>query len=234
MRRFSQLVVALCAAFVAGPALAGPDVIEDVVLDSAGSLTATAQVVNDIPLQTINHIYGQLTGLSRGTGPIDDYEDMYQILITDPAAFSATSSPTCDGAVTPFETDFDTQLWLFSNGGHGMLGNNDEASFSMGTSLLPAGSLTGAGIGLYYLAISGAGNDPASDDGLIFDFASPTELSGPDGPGGASPITDWRGPGETGLYTICLTGARMVPEPTTAVMLVAAGLLGMARRRAGR
>lgn len=231
MSRLPFAAAAVCAGLITGSALAGPDVIEDILLDSAGPLPASAHVVNDIPLQAINHIYGELSGLSRGAGPIDDYEDMYQILITDPSAFSATTSPTCDGRTTAYETDFDTQLFLFSGSGRGVLANNNEASFSMGTSLLPAGALTGAGIGAYYLAISGLGNDPANDDGLIFDFATPTEVTGPDGPGGGGVITDWRGPGETGRYTICLTGARMVPEPSTAALLLGAAVLGVRRRR---
>ena len=69
------------------------------------------------------------------------------------------------------------------------------------------------------------------DDGEIFDFATTTEISGPDGPGGALPITGWSGQGETGFYTIRLVGAEFVPGPGALAVFGAAGLMGRRRRR---
>jgi hypothetical protein len=69
--------------------------------------------------------------------------------------------------------------------------------------------------GLYFLAISVTPREPTSGDGdPIFFFADPTEVSGPDGPGGDFPINAWQfevppgaGAGDLGgEYAILLSG----------------------------
>ncbi len=67
--------------------------------------------------------------------------------------------------------------------------------------------------GLYLLAITVTPRFPVSTTGAIFDFASSSEVSGPDGPGGGDPIIDWDVPipsapagGVPGDYTIQLSG----------------------------
>jgi hypothetical protein len=70
--------------------------------------------------------------------------------------------------------------------------------------------------GLYLLAITVTPREPASGDPptqAIFSFASPDEVSGPDGPGGGAPINNWVEPipgtalpGAPGNYTIYLGG----------------------------
>jgi hypothetical protein len=45
--------------------------------------------------------------------------------------------------------------------------------------------------GLYLLTITVSPQDPVSDSGIIFFFGEPYEVSGPDGPGGEDPISNW-------------------------------------------
>lgn len=225
MTRYTLLAVA-AHALTAALALAGPHIVEDFLIDEAGPLPAAAMVANDLPGdQPVLTISGMLTGVVRGSGPAGDFEDMFLIRIDDPAGFSATT----DATFGVFGTDFDTQLFLFSYTGRGKLANDNETTFSAGKSAIPAGSLT-SGPGLYYLAISGLGNDPLSAGGSIFTLSPPTEVSGPDGPGGADPITGWTGVGDTGTYTILLSGARFVPEPGSLALLLIGGFAAIRRR----
>jgi hypothetical protein len=74
--------------------------------------------------------------------------------------------------------------------------------------------------GLYYLAITVSPRDPVSPMGVIFDIVDPNEVSGPDGPGGSQPISDWNVPpqaapmgGVPGNYTILLGGVTFAEPP---------------------
>ncbi|MHC5022968.1 MAG: hypothetical protein ACYTGG_03515, partial [Planctomycetota bacterium] len=79
--------------------------------------------------------------------------------------------------------------------------------------------------GLYYVAITTSAREPVSAGGPIFFFASSTEISGPDGPGGDQPIIGWQdvpipegaeGPDVPGLYTIALNGTEFSTAEVTA------------------
>ncbi|NQY92502.1 MAG: hypothetical protein HRT46_12720, partial [Deltaproteobacteria bacterium] len=88
---------------------------------------------------------------------------------------------------------------------------------------------TGAAVvkpGLYLLTISPSSRQPVSTGGPIFFFTDPTEISGPDGPGGQGPIVDWQdndgdGDGEgiqgsgtlDGEYKVVLTGCSFAAPP---------------------
>jgi hypothetical protein len=107
-------------------------------------------------------------------------------------------------------------LWLFDAAGFGLLANDDaERTVSQSTLLDAATDGTGVVIaepGLYFLAVTGAGSEPLSDDddSEVFLLASPTEISGPDGPGGAAPIEDWSIDGDQGAYVIAFTGVAFI------------------------
>ncbi len=71
---------------------------------------------------------------------------------------------------------------------------------------------------MYFIAISGAGNHPRNPiNQRIFDFATPGEVSGPDGALGSSRrLGSWQGMGATGSYTLQLTGVTFLPPAEAA------------------
>jgi hypothetical protein len=102
------------------------------VLTVAASVAALAAVV-----------HGDLTNPAR--------VDLYQVLISDPAAFFATTS---FGATAP---RLDTMLSLFSSSGYGIVANDDTLNGGSGydpRSTLPAGSTAALNPGFYLLAVS--------------------------------------------------------------------------------
>ena len=166
---------------------------------------------------------GPLTSIAGSAG--DGDVDMYQICITDPIGFSATTV----GMAT-----FDTQLFLFDSNGLGVYQNDDDVGLQ---STLPSGDPNSPTvIGIYYLAVNDYNNEAQSAGGYIFPTGAPfSSVYGPTGPGGASPIISWDGgdfpPG--GTYTIVLTGASapsecevvggdFLPIDTTALLLAGA------------
>lgn len=211
-------------------ALAGPEWGEG---GDAGSLPGTAQPVTGGggPLtKIIGDLHGPSSMPGRGT---DDYQDMYLINICDPLMFRATTLPNLDGFA-----NFDPSLWLFNADGTGLIANLDAAPGEPNSFMLnEATDGTGAILltpGLYYLAISGAGSIPLAGPGSlpIFDFAFPGEVSGPDGPGGLSPISGWTEPGDWGHYEIALQGVcTLVPAPGAASCVLSIGLITLRRRR---
>ncbi|MBX7106946.1 MAG: DVUA0089 family protein, partial [Gemmataceae bacterium] len=206
--RTSLALSILLDAGTAGIAWAGPTFEE---VPDAGSTPATAQPV------TGSGSTGRIKGELTATADTTDFEDMYLICISDPAAFSAT--------VDPMSTNFDTQLWLFKLDGTGLLGNdNNAAAFPTVFSRLLPNATDGSGAslvtpGLYLLAITSKANKPASANGLIFN--DPTiagiEITGPDGAGGGLPFQQWtQGEGTTGgTYAIDLTGVKPFEVPCT-------------------
>ncbi len=160
----------------------------------AGSLPATAQQPQ---------VAGSLDSISGSLNGAAD-EDMFRICLTGGKTFSATTVGT-PGTLS------DPQLYLFNSAGVGVYANDDSVGLSP---TLPSGhALTPAGAGVYYLAISAfdddpASNSPASAAGLIFPSTPFNAVHGPTGPGGGQPVADWtNNTGQTGTYTIALTGA---------------------------
>ena len=245
MKSFRNMIWAILGTLTLGSTLfAGPDWVEG---RDAGSFLQTAQVVRKASVSLVL-IEGALTGLSRSGGG-GDFEDMYIIRITDPSSFSAKT-------IAPGGTDFNTQLWLFRidmtdpTAAFGLLANDDEQDNPSGGSELTSVATDGTGqtipgAGLYALAITGFNNDPTSATGLIFEQASLTEVSGPDGPGANKSHNGWNvepgGAPETGSYLISLTGAapaeQIVPAVSEwglvimALLSFAAGTILIGRRR---
>ena len=222
----------LLAVAAVGPAGAGPHFVEGQCSGGdAGSNPSAACPVSG-GIGNVASICGSMSA-AFGPGPAD-LEDMYLIFISDPKGFSAGLGPA---------TGFDTQLWLFraepgdpAIDGLGLLANDDASAADAGA-MLGSMSDDGTGIalttqGLYYLAISGGDGVPGGVGGgripfavagpeavgplPIFDFMmNPTEISGPDGPGGLMmlPIFDWLGEGEVGAYEIALEGVIFIESP---------------------
>ncbi len=201
-----RLVALALIAATAWTAFAGPTFEE---VPDAGSTPATAQPV------TGSGASGKIKGDLTAAADASDFEDMYLICITNPEQFSAT--------VDPVATDFNTQLWLFKLDGKGLLSNdNDAASFPTVFSKLTPNATDGSGAslvtpGLYFLAISTKDSIPVSQAGPIFHDASPngTEVSGPDGAGGAFPIQTWShgGVAPGGHYAINVSGVKFFSPP---------------------
>jgi hypothetical protein len=218
-------------------AMAGPD--WDEICD-AGGTPGGAQVITS-PVKTIR---GRLNACALAGTP--DMEDMYRFTINVPTIFCArtvllgTNVDCCGEETAPATqgTTFDTQLWLFRSTGHGLLANDNESGSST-LSFLPnaANDSTGAMVvlpGIYYLAISGKPNRVPVDasNNLIFSFASATEVSGPDGQGGANPMVGWIGSGATGpsiQYEIFICGSvPVIPAMTnTGLMILASALVAI-------
>ncbi len=200
---------------------AGPDYFE---MGDAGNTRQTAQpVTKPVGGSPVSFISGMLSGPtpSGPRGPEGDFQDMYQIIISEPGIYVASTTATiCEGSASP--RSFDTALYLFDADGFGLLANDDESP-AEDESTLPNASNDGTGIiittpGTYFLAIARKGDLPTANGLPIFQFASPTEVSGPDGPGGGLPHEAWTqtGIGDVGSYTICLQGVVSVPNiPTT-------------------
>lgn len=222
MRRVALITGAVLA--VTPVAVAGPcwNELADGGGD-AGRLPASAQRVAGYgPLTCIS---GDLSIAQIALG--SDYEDMYLIRITDPENFFAET-------IGPGMASFDTQLWLFDATGLGLLGNDDLSVVELKSRIaLPTTDGTNPIIlanRLYLLAITGKNNDPISATGAIFNQASATEVSGPDGPGAANVVSTWNpGTGAVGTYLIQIGGACHVDScvPTLSGWGVAAMMLSL-------
>ena len=107
----------------------------------------------------------------------------------------------------------DTQLFLLDSGGRGVYANDDSDGTSQ--SRLPAGSpLTPQAGGIYHLALTPYNRDPESSLGAI--FPDLPGLLGPTGLGGLQPLASWNGrPGDSGAYSIALTGAGCLAPDST-------------------
>lgn len=226
---FSRAAVAASVLLMASPTYAGPDWIER---GDAGSLLETAQPVVGTQgrVRSISGTLGSGAGLF-GDPPAPDLEDMYLIRITQPTMFSfVANSP-----------QFNPRLYLFNvtlpGEAFGLLANDDSG---MGTSAALAGMATdGTGAmvtlpGVYAIAICGFARTPISSAGSIFNLASPTEISGADGPGGLLHHSGWTGNGEVGSYQIDLTGVDWYDVPTPGAGALSVVSLGLAIRRRRR
>ena len=175
----------------------------------AGDLPGTAAVARPNP---VTQISGEI---SSGTDA-----DMYLVCLTGNGTFSATTVGTPGTLV-------DTALFLFDAAGRGVEFNDDSAAVLR--SSLPAGGLAPATAGAYFLAIAAFDRDPVSSGGEIFLDQPFNTVHGPDGPGGAQPISAWNSSGTTGTYTINLTGTgecAPCPLPTTPPMGAIVGTSG--------
>jgi hypothetical protein len=220
-----------CACFLV-PSLAlassspaiGPDWVE---VGDAGSDVPGAQ----IPIRPQGATFlGSIAGtLSSGVGT-PDFEDLYVFRVTEVQSFS----------IMPASANFNAVLYLFNltvnNEALGLLGN-DDSSEKDNLPRLVSMSDDGTGVqisvpGDYILAVTGAGRAPISRTGSIYDFMSPTEISGPDGIGGLNPLSGWTGEGEQGSYRFVFTSGDYPIFPTPgSVGIFAVAACGLLRRR---
>jgi len=246
MKKFSLPDVAFAAA-IFRPALKTVALSAALVLASANSafagsyaetgdagdiVTGLPQLVTGAPGEAVTSITGALS-LTAGISEAD----AFQIYISSPSAFSATTTGFAPGV-----NNFDTQLFLFTLSGVGIVANDDDPASGAAQSTIPAGSSFTSSLapGYYYLLITGSGKFPASSGGVIFNnwtdgTTDPTGVYGPTGPGGALAISSFGGSSnDGGAYSIALTGVAVVsavPEPTSLALGIAGALVLMARRR---
>jgi uncharacterized protein (TIGR03382 family) len=225
MKRVQHLVVAAAAGLsFCGPALAGPDWVEQV---DAGSVLSSAQLTRGEG--SIRTIQGTLSGALLGPG--GDFEDMYIVRVTEPTTFTFSLA----------SANFNSALYLFNisqaNEAFGLLGSDDvgESQGAILSGIATDGSgaqLTNPGI--YALVITFSGNRAQSRTGDIFSFDTPTEITGPDGPGGTNPHEGWLNdaPFSGGEYIIDVVGSEFaeIPAPGT-LALAALASAALARRR---
>lgn len=201
--------------------------------NDAGKFVDEAQVPFGAGL--LESISGELGGfISDGPGFGDppsgytDEQDLYLVDIVTPSIFTATT------VAFGFE-DFDTQLFLFSTTGLGLLSNDNINSSTLFSRLVPMasdGTFNLTAPGLYVIGIAGSGNFPISAGGLpLFSALNPEEVSGPDGAGGLLPHSDWRGVPGDGRYRIELTGVASAPAPGGMMLLGLGAFAAMRRRR---
>lgn len=154
----------------------------------AGDLPATAQMTNCT--STLDEI--------RGSCPAGDV-DLFLILITNPAQFSAT---TCGG------TNDDSKLMLFDLDGNGVTYDDDDPNMC-GTGA--QSTLTGAFVDVadqYYLAVCRYPGQPRNAGGLqIWENQPYATERVPDGPGAPGPVAAWGSLSTSAFdYIIYLTG----------------------------
>lgn len=234
----SVLVLSIASTTTTGQGFRGPEWVEGAQnTGDAGSLPLDAQMtMGKGPMQGIR---GSLDFGVNGF----DFEDMYVITITEPTEFRVSTLFNDGGSA-----GFDTTLWLFATFpggdrlGFGLLANddfskNDNGSFITQFSTDNSGAFVEEP-GIYFLAITRAGNVPLGDGGEIFRFDDPFEISGPDGPGGGSPIFGWSGDGDStggGEYRIDIVGVGFADVPTPGVLpVLIIGMLATSRRRRAR
>ncbi len=212
----TRFLVVMAALAVSPTVIAGP-VWDEHTHGDAGSLLSTAHVTTGAG--SLSTILGRL-GINPFVGG-EDTEDLFRIRITDPAAFFAMT--TVNGAAG--SSEFDTQLFLFDQAGHCVLGNNDDPNGGVGS------LLTGVfNTGIYYLAITGVGNQPRSISGDMF-LLPLVGITPPNGPGAGDPLTGWSGGGPGGEYVIHLDGAEVAEVPGPGVLATLVGLIAVGRRR---
>lgn len=210
-----------------------------VVLSLAAAPAAFADTFTEIgdapgmlPGQSVTGGANPLTAIN-GTisGGFD--ADVFRIFISSPATFSAT---TCCGFTSGSLQN--TQLFLFTPTGFGILANDD---FNGDFAALLGNLIPSLAPGEYLLAITGSDLDPIGNFGEIFPDVGGFTL--PDSFRGTQPlVTFLGGPSQVGTYTINLTGASFVAQPTAVpepatIFLLGTGLAGIGaalRRRRHR
>lgn len=172
---------------------------------------------------------GSLTDIIGALNDQTGGADMYEIDISDPATFSATSTGNGNNPIV------DPALYLFDASGVGLFGN-DNISGTDFQAQIPVGTTDLLSAGLYYILIAPSGNLPEDKNGNSI-FGAITGQTGVfAGNGnklksyGGTPSSDDSGKG----YDIQLTGASFAvqtPEPgTVTFMLFGLAMVAMVKR----
>ena len=188
----------------------GPDWDGDSKED-AGNKPETAQKVKLGTTATVVRISGELKGEDEGNnlaGGLGDYQDMYAVIVKEPAEFVIHTLPPLGSA------EFNSILTVYDYTGEPLLANDDADQGTTG-SLIGDCSTDGQFCvtqpGLIYIAISGFNSRPVTGQGEDVFAWNQGSSTGIVGPSGAGPFEDWSGPGETGPYVIMLQSVGPIP-----------------------
>ena len=218
----TAVLAAVAAGLMSTTAMAGPTWEEDSDGGGdAGESAGTAQTTGGTG--QLKFIEGRTDNADAFAGEavfgIDDFVDLYLVRVCNPKDFFLSTRPA-DGGFA----EFDSQLYVFTAPAgppniFGLLGNVNASGAGEESFLGPVAT-DGSGAILntprrYWVGVSINARRPASGGGQIFDFASGTEVSGPDGPGGGGPLVQWAGPpiGGDGNYRIVLGGTTFGDQP---------------------
>ncbi len=196
------------------------EVFEEPTQPDAGDLTSVRCTQLDDPARCARMVTEMITETDRmlsinGRISSPDDADMYEITISIPELFSATT--IFIPGVVSIE---DSQLFLFYEEGRGICANEDNPTLSIIDPLrrlaaLPAGMCNILGPGKYFLAVSTSVRDPVDISGSEI-FPDPItdaerqEILLPISPNAA--VADWGDSSQRGDYVIQLTGVNY-PEP---------------------
>ncbi|QQS10264.1 MAG: DVUA0089 family protein [Phycisphaerales bacterium] len=177
-----------------------------------------------------------LDQMTIGVGSLDSIEgmltdrsdvDMFRITITNTSLFTAMVTSTSQ----------DTQLYLFTTDGHGVVMNDDDPTGGGSLQSRVDGAYVPS-LGTYLLAITRYNRDPRDSNGRSLWRDTPyNTIRQPDGPGKNSVITSWSTTtaGTGGAYTIAMTGASfaVAPSPGSLALLGLGGMVILRRGRGG-
>ena len=189
----------------------------------AGETLETAQAIQgSLPLESISGALSQETSDA----------DLFKIFLRGGQKFSATTIssdtlidlPVDEQLGAPTELLEDPQLFLFNSDGRGIYGNDDGFGTIQSTLASGPGGFSPTKSGTYFLAISSFGYNPVSGKGEIFSDQNSDGVLEPMGPGSESFLSGFTGSSTAGgRYTINLTGAKAVPEPSSVLSILALG-----------
>jgi hypothetical protein len=195
--------------------------------DAGDGVSGNFQVIDNSQGATLTQIIGSTDDQAN------DFVDTYLLTINNPGIFAAD---TLSGS------NFDTMLYLFDVAGLGLLANDDVSGVSTRSRLVATsndGTGISVGVGTYILAVTGFQMDAVDLlNQALFDIpiGDVTQISGPDGAGGANALGGWEdntvlGDAATGDYLVTLTGVGPVPAPGVMAIFGGAGALAARRRR---